>query len=77
MKAGSSSETVVTIRKTTLCRKLEHNLSFIALLTSSVKTHLVDSNGYVINLGSKGISGSVLQYLTLHTNSDLKQANSN
>lgn len=37
----------------------------------------MDSNGYVINLGSKGISGSVLQYLTLHTNSDLKQATSN
>lgn len=36
-------------------------------------TYLVDSKGYVINFGSKGISGSVLQYLTLHTSSDLKQ----
>ena len=37
------------------------------------ETYRVDSKGYVINFGSNGISGSVLQYLTLHINSDLKE----
>lgn len=37
------------------------------------ETYRVDSKGYVMNLGSNGISGSVLQYLTLHINSDLRK----
>ena len=37
-----------------------------------IYTYRLDSNGYVINLGSKGISGNVLLYFTLATKSDLK-----
>lgn len=33
--------------------------------------YLIDSKGYDINFRSKGISGSVLQYFTLHIKSDL------
>ena len=40
-------------------------------------TYLVDSNGYVINLGSNGMSGSVLLYLTLQTSSDLQKEKRN
>lgn len=35
-------------------------------------TYRVDSNGYDMNFKSKGMSGSVLQYLTLQISSDLK-----
>jgi len=34
-------------------------------------SHLVDGNGYDRNFKSNGISGSMLLYFTLHTNSDL------
>lgn len=34
--------------------------------------YLVGSNGYDINFKSNGISGKVLQYLTLQTSSDLQ-----
>jgi len=39
-------------------------------------TYLVGSKGYVINFGSNGISGSVLQYLTRHMSSDLRESES-
>jgi hypothetical protein len=54
-------------------KNISHFFIYMERQTSQ-STHLVDSKGYVINFGSKGISGSVLQYLTLHTSSDLEQS---
>ena len=37
-----------------------------------LSTYLLDSNGYVMNFGSKGISGRLLLYFTRQTRSDLQ-----
>ena len=39
---------------------------------SSPTDFKLTSKGYAMNLGSKGMSGSELPYLTRHTNSDLE-----
>lgn len=43
------------------------------LIVVNKMTNLVGLNGYERNFRSKGMSGSILQYFTLHTKSDLQK----
>ena len=49
------------------------NIVLFPLLARLIILHFqLTSKGYAMNLGSNGMSGSELPYLTRHTNSDLE-----